>query len=143
MTKDTLNIIKSIDKSILNNEEKIKIKNKHEKFKIKDLEIEFFPNNHIKGSVGVFIKYKGKKIVHTSDFSFNEQLTTTYVDNNYFYRYRDCDYLIMESTYGYKDIEIPYKYKKYILSYFVNLSYKNGIKVIIPTFAIGKSLGMF
>ena len=143
MTKDTLNIIKSIDKSILNNEEKIKIKNKHEKFKIKDLEIEFFPNNHIKGSVGVFIKYKGKKIVHTSDFSFNEQLTTTYVDNKYFYKYRDCDYLIMESTYGYKDIEIPYKYKKYILSYFVNLSYKNGIKVIIPTFAIGKSQECF
>lgn len=143
MTKDTLNIIKSIDKSILKNEEKIKLKRKNEKFKINDLEVEFFPNNHIKGSVGVFIRYKGKTLVHTSDFSFNEQVTTTYVNNKDFYKYKDCDYLIMECTYGYKDMEIPYKHKKYILSYFVNLSYKNGIKVIIPTFAIGKSQECF
>lgn len=137
MTKDTYNIINIVAKNIVLEDKKINIKKDSDKFNIGEIEIEFFPSNHIKGSVGVCINYKGKKIVYTGDFSFNRQATTQYLDEKRLIKYKHADYLIIESTYGNKDIDIPYSFKKKLFNYFVNLSIKNNIKVIIPTFAIG------
>ena len=137
MTKDTYNIINIVGKNLTLDNDKVCIKKDNDKFSIDDIEIEFFPSNHIKGSIGVCINYKERMIVYTGDFSFNRQATTQYLDEKRLIKYKYADYLIIESTYGNKDIDLPYSFKKKLFNYFVNLSIKNNIKVIIPTFAIG------
>lgn len=137
MTKDTFNIINLVSKECILNYNKVKIIKDNEKFSIGNAYIEIFPANHIKGSIGVCIEYKDKKIIYTGDFSFNKQATTRYIDENYFKKYKNTDYLIMESTNGNQDIDLPYVYKKKLFNYFVNLCIKNNIKIIIPAFAIG------
>lgn len=137
MTKDTYHIVNIVAKDLTLQHSKIKIKRDNEKFSIGDINVEFFPSNHIKGSVGVCIEYKDRKIVYTGDFSFNRQVTTRHIDENYFLKYKYANYLIIESTYGNKDIDLPYSYKKKLINYFVNLCVKNKVKIIIPTFAIG------
>ncbi|MFI3209712.1 MAG: MBL fold metallo-hydrolase [Peptostreptococcaceae bacterium] len=143
ITRDTFDMIRVIDKNIYIDKQKLNLKENTDKFKINDLEVEFIPSNHIRGSVCIFIRYKGKTIVHTGDFSLNDQLTTRNLSLRCFENYKNCDYLIMESTYGYRQVEVPYNYKKVILAYFVNLSVRNNIKVIIPSSAIGKSQECF
>ncbi|MGL5313434.1 MAG: MBL fold metallo-hydrolase [Peptostreptococcaceae bacterium] len=137
MTKDTYHIIDIVAKDLTLNYNKVNIKKDNEKFSIGDINIEFFPANHIKGSIGACIEYKGKRIVYTGDFSFNRQSTTRYINENNFIKYKHADYLIIESTYGNRDIDLPYSYKKKLFNYFINLCVKNEVKIIIPTFAIG------
>lgn len=137
MTKDTYNIINIVAKSINIDESKVKIKKDYDEFKIGNLNIKFFPTNHIKGSVGICVEYNDKKIVYTGDFSFNRQCTTQYIDQSNFYEFKDADYLIMETTCGYKNIDLPYIYNKKLFTYFVDLSIKNNKKVIVPSFSVG------
>lgn len=137
MTKDTYNIINIVAKSINIDESKVKIKKDYDEFKIGNLKIKFFPTNHIKGSVGICVEYNDKKIVYTGDFSFNRQCTTQYIDQSNFYEFKDADYLIMETTCGYKNIDLPYIYNKKLFTYFVDLSIKNNKKVIVPSFSVG------
>lgn len=137
MTKDTYHILNIVAKDIIIDCSKIRIKKDNEEFMIEDFKVKFFPSNHIKGSIGICIEYENKSIVYTGDFSFNRQSTTQYIDEKSFLKFKNADYLIIESTYGNKDIDLPYLYKKKLLNYFVSLSLKNEIKVIIPSFAIG------
>lgn len=137
MTKDTYNIINIVAKSINIDESKVKIKKDYDEFKIGNLNIKFFPTNHIKGSVGICVEYNNKKIVYTGDFSFNRQCTTQYIDQGNFYEFKNADYLIMETTCGYKNIDLPYIYNKKLFTYFVDLSIKNNKKVIVPSFSVG------
>ena len=139
MTKDTYNIINIVGKEILLDNGKVVLKKENDEFFIDDFKIRFLSNNHIKGSVAVFIEKENNKILYTGDFSFNRQATTKYVDERDFYEFENIDYLITETTYGDKDIEIPYRYKKKLFNYFINLSIKNDIKVLIPAFAIGRA----
>ncbi len=110
-----------------------------DEFNIDNFKIKFLSNNHIKGSVAISIEIENRKILYTGDFSFNRQSTTKYIDEKDFYEFKNVDYLIMETTYGNKDIEIPYRYKKKLFNYFINLSVKNNVKVLIPAFAIGRA----
>lgn len=137
MTKDTYHILDIVAKDIKLDLSKIKIKKDSEEFMIEDFKVRFFPSNHIKGSIGVHIEHDNKSIVYTGDFSFNNQVTTQYIDEKTFLKFKNADYLIIESTYGNKDIDLPYIYKKKLVNYFINLSLNNNIKVIIPSFAIG------
>lgn len=137
MTKDTYNIINIVAKSINIDQSKVKIKKDYDEFKIGNLNIKFFPTNHIKGSIGICVEYNNKKIVYTGDFSFNRQCTTQYIDQSNFYEFKDADYLIMETTCGYKNIDLPYIYNKKLFTYFVDLSIKNNKKVIVPSFSVG------
>jgi putative mRNA 3-end processing factor len=139
MTKDTYNIINIVGKENFIDTKRLVLKKDYDEFWIDKFKINFLSNNHIKGSVAVFIEKDNKKILYTGDFSFNRQTTTKYVDENDFYKFNNIDYLITETTYGNKDIEIPYRYKKKLINYFINLSVKNNIKVIIPAFAIGRA----
>ncbi len=139
MTKDTYNTIKIVASNIFLDSDKIEIKRENDKFNIDDMKIELFNTNHIKGSVGLLINYKGRRIVHTGDFSFNRQSSTQYINEKNFMKFRDADYLIMECTYGNKDIELPYLYKKKLLHYFTNLSANNKVKVLLLAFAIGRA----
>lgn len=139
MTKDTYHIIDIVSKNTEIHYNKIKIKKDNDEFLIGNLKIRFFPTNHIKGSIGVYIEYDRKKIIYTGDFSFNSQSTTKYINEKHFYEFQNADYLIMETTYGYKNMELPHKYNKKLFNYFINLSIKNDKKVIIPSFSIGKA----
>lgn len=139
MTKDTYNIINIVAKGMLLDDSKVILKKDNDEFFIDDFKIKFLSNNHIKGSVAIFIERENHKILYTGDFSFNRQSTTKYVDEKDFYQFENIDYLITETTYGNKDIEIPYRYKKKLFNYFINLSIKNNIKVLIPAFAIGRA----
>ncbi len=139
MTKDTYNIINIMGKNIDVDQEKLVLKKENESFSIDEFEVEFFTNNHIKGSVGIYIGWNNKSLLYTGDFSFNRQATTMFINEKNMVKYKNVDYLIMESTYGNKDIEIPYRYKKKLLNYFSNISVKNNVKVFIPAFAIGRA----
>lgn len=139
MTKDTYEIINIINKDYITDSNKIILKKENDSFNIGKINIEFFPSNHIKGSIGIFIEFNGKKLLHTSDFSFNKNITSTYINEDFFKKYKDINYLIMESTYGNKNIEIPFEYKKKLITYFIDLSIKNNIKVLLPSSAIGKA----
>lgn len=137
MAKDTYNIIDIVSTGYSVDCNKLKIKKDNEQFMINDLKVTFFPSNHIKGSVGVYIEYEGKKIIYTGDFSFNRQSTTRYIDEKSFIKFEDADYLIMETTYGNKRTTLPYRYSKKLFNYFTNLSVKNKKKVLIPSATIG------
>lgn len=63
--------------------------------------IELFPAGHILGSSQVLVEYKGTKIVYTGDFKLRESLTCTCAE------VRECDTLIMESTYGLPEYAFP------------------------------------
>ncbi|MGL4911329.1 MAG: MBL fold metallo-hydrolase, partial [Romboutsia sp.] len=139
MTKDTYNIIDIIAKTMNIDYSKLKLKKECDKFEIGNFKIKFFPTNHIKGSVGICIECNEKRIIYTGDFSFNRQCTTQYIDQRNFYEFKDADYLIMETTCGYKNVELPYIYNKKLFTYFINLSVKNNKKVIIPSFSVGKA----
>lgn len=139
MTKDTYNIINIITKDELLDDSKIILKKDDDEFFIDNFKIKFLSNNHIKGSVAIFVERDNNKILYTGDFSFNRQSTTKYIDEKDFYQFENIDYLITETTYGNKEIEIPYIYKKKLFNYFINLSIKNNIKVLIPAFAIGRA----
>lgn len=139
MTKDTYNIINIVEKESFIDKSKVILKKEYDEFYVNDFKIKFLSNNHIRGSVAVFIEINNKKILYTGDFSFNRQSTTKYVNENDFYIFKNIDYLITETTYGSKDIEIPYRYNIKLFNYFVNLSIKNNIKVLIPALAIGMS----
>lgn len=137
MTKDTYNIINVVSTGYDIDLNKLKIKKDDEQFMIKGLRVTFFSSNHIKGSVGVCIEYEGKKIIYTGDFSFNRQSTTRYIDEKSFVKFKNADYLIMETTYGNKRITLPYRYNKKLFNYFTNLSVKNKKRVLIPSATIG------
>ncbi len=139
MTKDTYNLIGIIAKNFDLDFNKVKLKKDNDEFLIGNLKIKFFPTNHIKGSIGVCIESYDKKIIYTGDFSFNRQSTTQYINENNFYKFQDADYLIMETTYGYKNMDLPYMYNKKLFNYFINLSIKNNKKVIIPSFSVGRA----
>lgn len=137
MTKDTYHIVNIVSKNLSIDYSKVKLKKDNDEFMIEDFKIKFFPSNHIKGSVGICIEFENKSIIYTGDFSFNRQATTQYIDEKTFVKFKNADYLIIESTYGNKDMGLPYAYKKKLLNYFVSLSIRNEIKVVIPSFAIG------
>ena len=139
MTKDTYNIIDIIAKTMNIDYSKLKLKKEYDQFEIGNLKVKFFPTNHIKGSVGICIECNEKRIVYTGDFSFNRQCTTQYIDQHNFYEFKNTDYLIMETTCGYKNIELPYIYNKKLFTYFIDLSVRNNKKVIIPSFSVGKA----
>jgi Cft2 family RNA processing exonuclease len=63
--------------------------------------IELFPAGHVLGSSQVLVEYKGTKVVYTGDFKLRESLTCTCAE------VRECDILIMESTYGLPEYTFP------------------------------------
>ena len=142
MGKDTFNLIKrtSSNKYI---KSKVNICENYCSFKIGGYEIIPIPNGHILGSMAFFIKNDGKNIFYTGDFCLCNQNTVSGLKKkdieNLMKENGEIDYLITESTYGYKEEYLTYTQRKELLKYFIKLSYKNNIKVFIPSFAIGRA----
>lgn len=112
-------------------------------FKLGNYVITPIPNGHILGSMAFYIKNKDISLFYTGDFCFNNQNTVPGLKKkNLEMLVKEkgrINYLITESTYGNKDEWLTYSQRKFLLKYFINLSYKNSVKVFIPSFAIGRA----
>jgi len=92
-----------------------------QQFKIKDIQIELFPVKHVKwfSSLGVIMKYKGKKLVYTGDIgsghSFSNLVKIT----------KDADLLITEASY---EIKTP---NHYTVNQIKELTNKANIKKVL------------
>jgi len=106
--------------------------NYHEIIKIEDLEIEFFDAGHILGSAFIKIKDENKKVVFSGDLgNIDPILKPTEPLPN-------CDYLILESTYGDRFHE-NLENRKDILEDIIENTIKEKRALIIPAFALERS----
>lgn len=111
------------------------------KVKCKDnsfMNIEFFRAGHILGASSIYINNKDTGVFITGDYCLYDQETVKGMDipKNYM-----VDLLITETTYGNKvDSSLTSRnYEKERFIYTVKNALKNGKKVLIPSFSIGRS----
>ncbi len=96
-----------------------------------NIEATFYYNAHIIGSTSIEIKSDEGKIFFTGDIGTKCQ---ELIVNKYEYP-EDIDYLVIESTYGNKNHNIKDKKR---LPEIIEKTCKQGGKILIPTFAIGR-----
>ncbi|MEK9154526.1 MAG: MBL fold metallo-hydrolase [Patescibacteria group bacterium] len=106
----------------------------HQKFKIKNFEIEFFDAGHILGSAFILISGKnGKKIIFSGDLGNKATPLVKDTEN-----IAKADYVVMESTYGnrlHEDLEI----RKNILEDLIEDTVKTKGTLLIPAFAMERT----
>ena len=108
-------------------------KSYHEKFAIKDFEIEFFDAGHILGSAFIAVSNGGKKIVFSGDLgNVPAPLVkdTEIIDG--------ADYAVIESTYGNRTHEEAEK-RKDVLEDSIEDTVKSKGTMIIPAFAMERT----
>lgn len=143
MGEDTYNIISMVTKENLLERNKISFCQEYLEFTVGDFKITAIPNGHILGSMAFFISINGKNIFYTGDFCFSNQNTVSGLrkkDLEIMIKEKgEVDYLITESTYGHKEEWLTYNQRKDLLKIFIENSYRLGVKVFIPAFAIGRA----
>jgi metallo-beta-lactamase family protein len=107
----------------------------HQKFRIKDFEIEFFDAGHILGSAFILIKdvKTGKKIVFSGDIG---NVATPIVKDTE--SLTEADYVLIESAYGnrlHEDLET----RKDVLEDTIEEVIKAGGTLLIPAFAMERT----
>lgn len=105
----------------------------HQKFKIKNFEIEFYDAGHILGSSFIVISAEGKKIVFSGDLG---NIPTPLVKDTE--TVKEADYALIESTYGgrlHEDLEI----RKDILEDLIEETVNSGGVLMIPAFAMERT----
>lgn len=141
MGKETYDLIKKLNNKYI--KENVKICKNYVDFHMGEYTITPIPNGHILGSMAFYIVAEGKNLFYTGDFCFNNQNTVSGLkkrDIQMLIKEKgNIDYLITESTYGHKEEWLTYSQRKQLIKYFVELSYRNNIKVFIPSFAIGRA----
>lgn len=141
MGKQTCDLIKKINSKYIGGA--VEICENYVDFQIGEYTITPIPNGHILGSMAFYITAKGRNLFYTGDFCFNNQNTVSGLkkrDINMLIKEKgSIDYLITESTYGHKEEWLTYSQRKQLVKYFVELSYRNNVKVFIPSFAIGRA----
>lgn len=140
--KDTLKIAKFEKKippfskeDIYSAQENAFFLNFRETFEIsKNSKLTFYDAGHITGSTIAVVETEGKKIMYTGDFRGSESSMFSEYDKNL----PEVDYLIIESTYGYKE-HLPRKKieKKLIME--IENTLENKGKVILASFAIERT----
>lgn len=107
----------------------------NEDFKIKDIKVRLVPAGHVLGSAMILIEADGKKLVYSGDVNVKG---TRLLDPAHI-EHIAADALIIESTYGSKkDVFQPEKKTLGDLVASLKETIKEGGKVIIPTFAVGR-----
>ncbi len=108
----------------------------HEEFKIKDFTIKLVPAGHILGSAMIEVSDGEHRLLYTGDVNFR---STRLLDPAYV-EHLKADILITESTYaGDKDIFEGEKKVADAMVASINETLKQGGKVIIPAFAVGRA----
>lgn len=102
--------------------------------KFRDIKYRLHNAGHIPGSAMIEVQAEGKKIIYTGDFN----LTNTNLMIPASKDLKDVDVLIMESTYGYREIaprdEMEFEFLKE-----VERAIQKGGRVLIPVFAVGRA----
>ncbi|MEM4366963.1 MAG: MBL fold metallo-hydrolase [Candidatus Anstonellales archaeon] len=93
----------------------------------------WYDAGHILGSSMIEAEFQGKKLLYTGDIK-DEQMQ---LHNGYSYK-GECDYLLIESTYSYKD-HPPRKEVEKALAELVREYLEKGFPVIFPAFAVGRA----
>ncbi|MBN2052029.1 MBL fold metallo-hydrolase [Candidatus Woesearchaeota archaeon] len=89
---------------------------------------------HVPGSSMILLEAEGKKILYTGDI----KLKTTEVVKGAFTDYSDIDVLIIESTYGNRDLPDRQETRKRFLDK-VEETVKKGGSALIPVFSLGRA----
>lgn len=104
----------------------------------RNIRFKFFNAGHIPGSAMILLEIEGKKILYTGDINtrktnlmFNAHTNNELTDG-------DIDVLITESTYGNRELPTRDDVEKKFLDS-VEKTIKQGGKVVIPTFALGRN----
>lgn len=110
------------------------------KVKCKDntfMDIEFFRAGHILGASSIYINSKGVGVFVTGDYCLYNQETVEGMDIPKNYK---IDLLVTENTYGNKiEGEASRNYEQKKFAYTVKSALKNGKKILIPSFSIGRA----
>lgn len=110
-----------------------KKKGYHEKFSVKDFEIEFYDAGHILGSACIKISNNGKSIVFSGDLG---NMPAPLVKDTEIIT--DVDYAVMESTYGDRVHSEPAKRKGVLEDLIENTAKTKGV-LLIPAFAMERT----
>lgn len=105
----------------------------HQKFRVKNFEIEFFDAGHILGSAFISIKNNNKKIIFSGDLG--NVATPLVKDTEVF---EEADYVLTESTYGnrvHEDLAV----RKDILEDAIEETVEAGGTLLIPAFAMERT----
>lgn len=121
-----------------NTVDNIKTVNFNESFYLKNLKITFFPAGHILGAAMVYIESEDKKILISGDFSSFKQFT---VDSYLIPENLEVDILVIETTYGYNNININYNLEIERINFIEQISRRieNGSTILIPAYAVGRT----
>lgn len=108
------------------------------------IKITAFPNGHILGSTGYIVTFDELNVIYTGDYCIHSQKTVPGLNIDCLRRNASVakygvDCLITETTYGRKSAPIEYENVSKIFLHFVDLLILHGYKVLIPSFAIGRS----
>ncbi|OLS22743.1 MAG: Ribonuclease [Candidatus Heimdallarchaeota archaeon LC_2] len=99
-----------------------------------DIFIEFYNSGHILGAAMILIDWKGTRVLYTGDI--NDQQTPFF--DGFEMPEGEIDILITESTNGVRNIVPRQEVNKEFVSEIISIL-ESGKKVIIPSFAVGRS----
>ncbi len=104
-----------------------------------DITLNLFSAGHILGSAMAYLKFSKFSVLYTGDFNYDSTRLLDPADSNI----PDVNTVLIEGTYGSKDDKRPSRKKlEQMLTQDILKTLKNGGKVIIPAFAVGRSQEM-
>lgn len=103
-------------------------------YKHRKMSFSFLNAGHVPGSAMILIEAEGKKILYTGDFRLN----TTELMKGATLTNEDIDVLIMETTYGARELPERQKLKKEFLDKIEEVIARGG-SVLIPVFSLGRA----
>ncbi|CDM69511.1 Hypothetical protein CM240_2374 [Clostridium bornimense] len=136
ITKDIIEESNSEFQGRLNN---VKIIRSNDEILLGSFKIKAVENGHILGSCAFDIEVVGKRIIYLGDFCLSDQFTVLGLDIYKLIDNRKVDYLIMETTYGENKFSLTLDDKRKILGSVTKASIDSGVKVFIPSFAVGRA----
>ena len=103
-------------------------------YKHRKIKFTFRNAGHVPGSAMILVEAEEKKILYTGD----TKLRTTELVKGAFTDYKDIDVLIIESTYGVRELPDRNELRKKFLDKIEEVINKGG-SVLIPVFSLGRS----
>lgn len=103
-------------------------------YKHRMIKFKFFNAGHIPGSASIWIKTEGKTLLYTGDMNTRE----TQLMYKAHTQYGPLDVLIVESTYGNKNLPNRHETEEAFLAK-IEETLTRGGSVLIPTFALGRA----
>ena len=96
--------------------------------------IKLLNSGHILGSTQFFAEHDGETLTYTGDFKMQDSLTTKKAE------IRECDSLIVESTYASPEVTFPDRETVYSqIADWVKRNFENGLIVLLGGYSIGKA----